>query len=130
MLDDVGVRWRIIVVTACYSGAWLEALASDTTLVMTATDAQSAGAGCTLGSDGTAFGTALFGGGMTEADTVDGAFELARKLSPGRPQTGYAARRAADGDRPRDGRQAAGTRAGSRRAARKPQRVTAACRAG
>ena len=83
MLDDAGVRWRIIVVTACYSGAWLEALAGDTTLVMTATDAQSAGAGCTLGSDGTAFGKALFGGGMTEADTVDGAFELARKLVAG-----------------------------------------------
>jgi hypothetical protein len=78
LLDDAGIRWRIVVVTSCYSGAWLEALAGDTTLVITATDATGAGAGCALSDDGTAFGSALFGHGMTDADTVEGAFELAR----------------------------------------------------
>jgi hypothetical protein len=80
MLDDAGIRWRIVVVSACHSGAWLEALAGDTTLVMTATDAQTAGEGCALGADGTVFGKALFGGGMTEAESLDGAFAIARKL--------------------------------------------------
>jgi hypothetical protein len=79
LLDDSGIRWRIVVVTACYAGAWLEALAGDETLVMTATDAAGAGEGCAVDDEGTAFGSALFGTGMAEADTLEGAFEIARK---------------------------------------------------
>jgi hypothetical protein len=79
LLDDAGIRWRIVVVTACYSGAWLEALVDDSTLVLTATAGGGAGAGCAVSEGGTAFGSALFGAGLTEADTVEGAFAAAKR---------------------------------------------------
>ena len=78
MLDEIGIRWRIVVVSACGSGAWIEALADESTVVMTATGADGEGAGCSLGDDGTAFGSALFGTGFVDADTVAGAFAIAR----------------------------------------------------
>ena len=38
---SAGIRHRVIAVSACYSGGWIGPLASDTTLVMTAADADS-----------------------------------------------------------------------------------------
>ncbi len=78
LLDEAGIRWRIVIVSSCYSGSWREVLAGETSLVMTATDEGHAGEGCALGDDGTAFGAALFNHGMVDADTLTGAFEVAR----------------------------------------------------
>ena len=36
-LDASGIRWRVIVVSACYSGSFIDELASPTTVVITAT---------------------------------------------------------------------------------------------
>jgi hypothetical protein len=38
-LDAAGIRHRVVAVSACYSGGWVEPLASEGTLVMTAADA-------------------------------------------------------------------------------------------
>ena len=38
-LDESGIKWRVIVVSACYSGVFLDALKGDDTLVITAADA-------------------------------------------------------------------------------------------
>ena len=35
-LDAAGIRNRVLVVSACYSGGWIEPMATDSTLVMTA----------------------------------------------------------------------------------------------
>lgn len=78
MLDEIGIRWRIVIVSACGSGAWIEALADESTVVMTATGTDGDGPGCSVGDGGTAFGSALFGAGFVDADTVAGAFEIAR----------------------------------------------------
>lgn len=80
LLDESGIRWRIVVVSACFGGAWREALADDTTLVMTATGGDEAGDGCALEEHGSVFGDALFNHGMVEADTFTGAFDIARKI--------------------------------------------------
>jgi hypothetical protein len=85
MLDEAGIRWRIIIVSACHSGAWRDALAGETTVVITATGDGDAGEGCRLEADGTAFGNALFGTGFAEADTVTGAFARARERLLTRP---------------------------------------------
>jgi hypothetical protein len=79
MLDEAGIRWRIVIVSSCYSGRWREALADESSLVMTATDDDHAGEGCALDADGTAFGEALFNHGMVDADTLTGAFDVARQ---------------------------------------------------
>lgn len=38
-LDEAGIRNRVISISACYSGTWIEPLANDDTLVITASDA-------------------------------------------------------------------------------------------
>lgn len=60
MLDESGVQWRVVVVSACYSGGFIEALKDERTLVMTASDASSNSFGCSNESDFTWFGKALF----------------------------------------------------------------------
>jgi hypothetical protein len=60
MLDASGVKYRVIAISACYSGGWVEPLASATTLVMTAADAQHTSYGCGTKSELTFFGRAVF----------------------------------------------------------------------
>lgn len=59
-LDEAGLRYRVIVVSACYSGGWVDPLASPDTLVMTAADPAHTSYGCGLRSELTFFGRALF----------------------------------------------------------------------
>lgn len=59
-LDAAGVRNRVISISACYSGSWIEPLADDHTLIMTAADADHTSYGCGRLSDLTFFGRAVF----------------------------------------------------------------------
>jgi hypothetical protein len=59
-LDEAGVRFRIISISACYSGSWVEPLATPQTLVMTAADATHTSYGCGSKSELTYFGRAMF----------------------------------------------------------------------
>lgn len=59
-LDEAGIRHRVISVSACYAGSWIEPLASDSSLVMTAADADHTSYGCGSGSELTFFGRAVF----------------------------------------------------------------------
>jgi hypothetical protein len=59
-LDAAGIRWRVISVSACYSGSWIAPLQSDHTLVMTAADAHNTSFGCGVGSELTFYGRAVF----------------------------------------------------------------------
>ena len=38
MLDELGIRYRVVAVSACYSGGWIEPLQNEDTLIMTAAD--------------------------------------------------------------------------------------------
>ena len=79
MLDDAGIKWRIIVVSACYSGAFIDALKDDYTLVMTASAADRTSFGCGSESDATYFGDALFGHALRTEDSFVKAFQKARE---------------------------------------------------
>lgn len=59
-LDEAGVRWRVISVSACYSGSWIAPLADAQTLVMTAADAEHTSYGCGRLSELTFYGRAVF----------------------------------------------------------------------
>ncbi|WP_301102665.1 C13 family peptidase [Propionivibrio sp.] len=59
-LDEAGIRNRVISISACYSGSWIESLANDDTLVMTASDADHTSYGCGRKSALTFYGRALF----------------------------------------------------------------------
>jgi hypothetical protein len=79
LLDDAGIRWRIIVISACYSGGFIKALEDEQTLVLTAARADRTSFGCGHRSDATYFGEALFEQGLARSDSILGAFELAKK---------------------------------------------------
>ena len=76
-LDDAGIRYRIVVVSACYAGGYVDALADEDTAVIAAAQADRTSFGCGVGSESTFFGEAFFQEGMTKATTLAGAFDVA-----------------------------------------------------
>jgi hypothetical protein len=79
-LDDAGVRWRVISVSACYSGSWIEPLAGDGTLVMTAADADHTSYGCGRRSELTFFGRAMYADALQATRSFTEAHAQARQL--------------------------------------------------
>ena len=78
LLDDAGIKWRIIVVSACYSGGFIEPLQDDYTLVVTATDVAHPTSGCAQSGGAGFFGEAFFQKGMAGASTFAAAFAAAK----------------------------------------------------
>jgi hypothetical protein len=88
LLDEAGIKWRIVVVSACYSGGFIDALKDDHTLVLTASEADRTSFGCGHRSDATFFGEALFQQGLATSDTLLGAFDTARARVAEREEAG------------------------------------------
>jgi hypothetical protein len=78
MLDDAGIRWRVIAISACYSGGFVEALKDERTLVMTAADANHTSFGCGADSNLTYFGKAYFDEALRGTYSFAQAFDKAR----------------------------------------------------
>ena len=95
-LDDAGIKWRIVVVSACYSGGFIDALKDDNTLVVSASDASHTSFGCGNASAFTYFSQAYFDEALRKTWSFEQAFNLAResiarrerdeKLEPSNPQ--------------------------------------------
>jgi hypothetical protein len=79
-LDDSGIQWRIIIISACYSGAFTSALKSPATLIITASDAEHTSFGCTDDRDLTYFGEAFLRDALPSAPSLEAAFVKARSL--------------------------------------------------
>jgi hypothetical protein len=79
-LDAAGIRWRVISVSACYSGSWIEPLAEPGTLVMTAADARHTSYGCGRRSPLTFFGRAMYAEQLRETQDFERAHAQARVL--------------------------------------------------
>jgi len=77
MLDDAGIKWRVVVVSACYSGGFIEPLKGPGTLVMTASDATNNSFGCSNDADFTWFGKALFDEELRHTFSFVAAFDRA-----------------------------------------------------
>jgi hypothetical protein len=96
MLDDAGIRYRVIIVSACYSGAFLEPLAGPDTMVITASTADRTSLGCRTGAQWSDFGRAYFAEALAQTGSFEGAFRIAsqriaeretrEKLTPSLPQ--------------------------------------------
>lgn len=80
MLDEAGIRWRVVVVSACYAGGFIAPLRDDRTMVLTAADAHNTSFGCGADSDLTYFGKAFFDQALRETFSFPAAFEKARLL--------------------------------------------------
>ena len=77
-LDESGIRWRVVVISACYSGGFVEPLKDERTLVITAASADRTSFGCGNASDATYLAKALFGDALKKTRSFEAAFEEAR----------------------------------------------------
>ena len=104
-LDEAGIKWRVLLISACYSGNFIEVLKDDFTLVMTASAADKQSFGCSNARDFTYFGEAVFKEALNRERTFIPAFqsalaainrrEASEKLSPSSPQLSIGAKIAA-----------------------------------
>lgn len=77
-LDDAGIGWRVIVISACYSGGFIDTLRSPNTLVITAARADRTSFGCGNSANATWFGQAFLIDGLNHTASFRRAFLRAR----------------------------------------------------
>jgi hypothetical protein len=80
MLNATGVRYRAVVISACYSGVFIPPLASPDSLVITAADANHSSFGCEDRAKWTYFGDAFFNVALRQTTRIKDAFALAQRL--------------------------------------------------
>ena len=78
-LDKSGIKWRVIVVSACYSGSFIEDLNSPTTLIITASAADKTSFGCSNEAEYTYFGQAFFAESLPKYRRFQSAFAAAKQ---------------------------------------------------
>lgn len=82
-LDHEGIQNRVVIVSACFSGIFVPPLQNDSTIVMTAADANHTSFGCAPENDWTYFGDAFFRQALAPGMDFQNAFERARALIEG-----------------------------------------------
>ena len=80
MLAKTGVRHKVVVISACYSGTFIPRLANPDVLVITAADANHSSFGCQDKAKWTYFGDAFFNVALRQAASLKDAFVDARTL--------------------------------------------------
>lgn len=88
MLDEAGIKWRVIAISACYSGGFIDALKTDDTLVMTAAAADKTSFGCSDEESFTYFGKAYFDEALRKTASFIDAFAAAKNSVTAREKAG------------------------------------------
>ncbi|KAA2284514.1 C13 family peptidase [Arenimonas fontis] len=101
-LDQAGIRHRVLVISACYSGGFIPALRGPDSLVLTAARRDRPSFGCGTDSVATYFGRAWLVDGLNHSLDFEAAFLAARRqiaarereegLLPSQPQMAHGAR--------------------------------------
>jgi len=96
ILTGAGIRNRVVIVSACYSGIFVKPVANDNTIVMTAADETHPSFGCAPEREWTYFGDAFFNRSLrpgmdfrrafNSARTLISEWELMGNLPPSNPQ--------------------------------------------
>jgi hypothetical protein len=99
ILERSGIRWRVLVISACYAGAFIDRLRDPNTIVITAAAADRTSFGCNDRRELTNFGEAFYRDALPEAASLRAAFEKAAAdvaarekregLVPSRPQAHF-----------------------------------------
>jgi hypothetical protein len=95
-MAQAGIKRRVIIVSACYSGSWIPALANDDTIIITAARKDRTSFGCDDARRLTFFGQAFLEGPLARGASLRDAFDHARTtvarweakdhLTPSEPQ--------------------------------------------
>ena len=80
ILRDSGIRWKVVVVSACYGGGFIAPLRDGNTLVLTAARQDRSSFGCSDSNDFTYFGRAFFHDALPLSGSFQDAFARARDL--------------------------------------------------
>ncbi|WP_239027938.1 C13 family peptidase [Geomonas subterranea] len=78
MLQKAGIRYKVVVVSACFSGGFVQPLQDDGSLIITAADATHESFGCGFGENYTWFGEAFVGDALRGTFSFTEAFEKSR----------------------------------------------------
>ena len=102
LLDELRLRNRLLILSACYSGTFVPALWSETTALFTAASASRTSFGCEADNDWTFFGDAMINramrkpqplaGASAEALKLVGEWEATKKYEPSYPQVSIGSR--------------------------------------
>jgi len=79
-LKESNIKWKVIVVSACYSGQFVDELKDDHTMVMTSSQADHVSFGCSDSADFTFFGRAFFEKAITKQKSFKSAFVEAKNV--------------------------------------------------
>ena len=77
LLDEAGIRNRVLIISACYSGTFIAPLRDADTLIMTASIADRPSFGCGAESSFTYFGDAIFNHALRQTVSFEEGFALA-----------------------------------------------------
>jgi hypothetical protein len=80
IIKQAGITWRVVIVSACYSGGFIHQLRDDHALVITSSPASQPSYGCGKDDDLTYFGKAFLADQLNEGANVLGAFTGAARL--------------------------------------------------
>jgi hypothetical protein len=77
-LQESGIKWRVIVISACHAGSFIDELRNANTIVITASAADKTSFGCSDERDLTYFGEAFYRDALSGAKSLRDAFETAK----------------------------------------------------
>jgi hypothetical protein len=77
ILDASGITWKVLVISACYSGAFIDRLRDDHTAIITAAAPGKTSFGCNDRRELTYFGEAFYRDALPRAASLPAAFEIA-----------------------------------------------------
>jgi Peptidase C13 family len=80
LMDSLGIKRRLLMISACYSGIFIPALKNDDSVVITAASDKRSSFGCTPGNDWTFFGDALINNAMRAPEPLGKSVKDAFKL--------------------------------------------------
>ena len=80
MLKESGIRWKVVVVSACYSGGFIDSLQDERSLIITAARRDRRSFGCADENDFTYFGRAFFKESLPKSRSFVEAFRRAEAL--------------------------------------------------
>jgi hypothetical protein len=86
-LEDSGIRWKVIIVSACFAGSFTESLQDDHTIVITAAAADKTSFGCSNDRDLTYFGESFYRDSLPVTKTLRAAFDRTRHLIAAREKS-------------------------------------------
>jgi hypothetical protein len=78
ILDDAGIQWRVIAISACFSGGFIEDLQNPYTIIFTAAAPDRPSFGCSDERELTYFGEAFYRDALPMADSLREAFLTAK----------------------------------------------------